>query len=58
MEDKIIKRKLFICPFCEGVYADEPVTSCDCMADENDKFIMTTFEYTLNDKTYTNKGKS
>lgn len=27
---KIIKRAAFICDYCDGVYADEPVTSCDC----------------------------
>lgn len=26
-----IKRRAFICPSCSGVYADEPVTQCDCM---------------------------
>lgn len=24
-------RKVFICTSCEGIYADEPVTKCDCM---------------------------
>jgi hypothetical protein len=27
---KSIVRKAFICPDCEGVYADAPTTSCDC----------------------------
>lgn len=27
-------RKLFICRDCEGVYADQPVTRCDCMGRE------------------------
>jgi hypothetical protein len=25
-----VRRKAFICSGCEGVYADEPVTQCDC----------------------------
>lgn len=24
-------RKVFICKSCEGIYADDPVTACDCM---------------------------
>jgi hypothetical protein len=26
----LIERKAFICTGCEGVYADKPVSSCDC----------------------------
>ena len=26
-----ITRKIFICNYCEGIYADIPVTQCDCM---------------------------
>lgn len=28
-------RKVFICTHCDGVYADQPVTQCDCLPDEN-----------------------
>jgi len=28
-----VTRKAFICMGCEGVYADEPVTACDCCID-------------------------
>ena len=28
---KLIRRKAYVCVYCEGVYADEPVTSCDCV---------------------------
>ena len=28
-------RKVFVCTHCDGVYADQPVTQCDCMPDEN-----------------------
>ena len=28
-------RKVFICKSCEGIYADEPVTACDCMPSKN-----------------------
>lgn len=34
----VIRRKAFICTSCEGVYSDQPVTSCDCLPEEN-KFI-------------------
>ena len=26
-------RKVFVCDACQGVYADNPVTHCDCMPD-------------------------
>ena len=28
-------RKVFVCTHCDGVYADQPVTRCDCLPDEN-----------------------
>ena len=28
-------RKVFVCTNCDGVYADQPVTRCDCLPDEN-----------------------
>jgi hypothetical protein len=31
----ITVRKAFICTGCEGVYADEPVSKCDCMPKQN-----------------------
>lgn len=31
-------RKVFICDVCEGVYADEPVTNCDCTVSEKTTF--------------------
>ena len=37
-EHEIVRRKAFICTSCEFAYADEPVTKCDCMPDE-DEFI-------------------
>ena len=29
-------RKVYICKSCEGVYADAPVSSCDCMPGKNE----------------------
>lgn len=26
----LVKRRAYICIRCQGVYADEPVTECDC----------------------------
>lgn len=37
-------RKAFICKSCEGVYADQPVTQCDCMPDK-DEFIKGIISY-------------
>ena len=28
---RLITRRAYICKYCEGVYADEPVSSCDCL---------------------------
>lgn len=32
-------RTLFICTSCDGIYADEPVTQCDCMPDKQDFYL-------------------
>ena len=37
-------RKAFICAACDGVYADQPVSRCDCMP-EKDEFIEGTISY-------------
>lgn len=42
--EPVKKRKAFICPNCEGVYADQPVSQCDCMP-EKDEFIEGTITY-------------
>ncbi len=34
-----IRRKAYICKNCECVYADEPVTACDCMPDKNEYWV-------------------
>ena len=34
-----VRRKAFICVHCEGVYADEPVSQCDCMQGTGHDFI-------------------
>lgn len=26
----IVKRKIYVCFRCEAIYADEPVSECDC----------------------------
>ena len=33
---RLVRRKAFICKACGGVYADEPVTQCDCMPEKNE----------------------
>jgi len=39
-------RKAFICKHCDGVYADEPVTQCDCLVGlEGQEFIEGIIEY-------------
>lgn len=38
-KEEVIRRKAFICEHCEGVYADEPVSQCDCMKGSGHDFI-------------------
>jgi hypothetical protein len=40
----VVERMAYICKSCEGVYADAPVTQCDCMPD-TDEFIEGTITY-------------
>ncbi len=37
-DGRVVQRKAYVCASCEGVYADDPVTQCDCVPDE-DVFI-------------------
>ena len=39
-----VKRKLFVCKGCEGVYAEEPVSECDCQLTPP-TFAETSFSY-------------
>ena len=46
----LVKRKAFVCRYCEAVYADEPVSSCDCMGyldQVGPHFIQGKIEYRL-----------
>lgn len=40
-----VTRPIFICVLCEGIYADEPVSECDCQAGAKE-FIEGIAEYT------------
>lgn len=40
----VTHRKAFVCASCHGVYADQPVSACDCTPDE-DVFIEGTITY-------------
>jgi len=47
---RLVRRAAFICKYCDGVYADEPVTSCDCLGYLDQKpphFIKGKIEYRL-----------
>ncbi len=44
-----IVRDVYICKFCDGIYADEPVTECDCMEAPDrspNNFYKSKIEYT------------
>lgn len=50
---RLVRRVAFVCKYCDGVYADEPVTSCDCLGHLDQKpphFIKGTIEYRLPNK--------
>ena len=34
--EKDVTRKVFICIHCEGIYADNPVSECDCAVGPSD----------------------
>lgn len=42
----MMKRKIFVCAHCQCIYADAPVTECDCQPGANE-FIEGTAEYYL-----------
>jgi len=44
---RLVMRKAFICVHCEGVYADMPVTNCDCMAGTGADFIEGEIKYII-----------
>lgn len=47
---RLVRRAAFICKYCDGVYADKPVTQCDCLGATDQKpphFIEGKIEYRL-----------
>lgn len=53
-EPKEIERLAFICVHCEAVYADAPVTQCDCMLGSRHDFIEGVIKYILPHKDHDN----
>lgn len=52
-DHRLVRRAAFVCKYCEGVYADDPVTQCDCLgATDQDPphFIKGKIEYRLPNK--------
>jgi hypothetical protein len=47
---KTVRRELYICIHCEGVYADEPVSQCDCLKGTGHDFVKSSCEYTLTEQ--------
>lgn len=41
----ITTRKIFVCKHCEGIYADSPVSQCDCLEGSGSDFIEGFAEY-------------
>lgn len=41
----MIQRMAYICKHCEGVYADQPVTQCDCLNGTGADFYEGTITY-------------
>ena len=46
-QESLVTRKAFICPACEGVDADSPVSSCHCMENDSNTFIEGTITYRI-----------
>jgi len=44
---KTVTRKAFICIHCECVYADSPVSQCDCMEGSGHDFIEGIIKYKI-----------
>lgn len=42
-----VHRELYICIHCERVYADEPVSQCDCLKGTGHDFVKSSCEYVL-----------
>lgn len=42
-----IKRKVFICVHCGGIYADAPVSQCDCLEGTGADFVEGELKYSL-----------
>lgn len=51
---KII-RTAYICKHCEGVYADSPVSQCDCMEGSGSDFYVGTITYEAAERGRTQK---
>lgn len=46
MKTETTRREVFVCTNCQGMYADSPVTSCDCMPDHGaNTFVKGTATY-------------
>jgi hypothetical protein len=45
----VVTRKIFVCTECEGIYADEPTSRCDCLGSTQveQRFIETTVSYVM-----------
>lgn len=39
--ENMTRRKAYVCKSCGGVYADDPVSQCDCMPEKNEFYIGT-----------------
>jgi hypothetical protein len=44
---KRVVRKAWICPLCDSVYVDAPVTECDCTVGTKPNFILGEVTYHL-----------
>ena len=45
MDKVIVTRKIYVCKNCDGVYADSPVTECDCQVGVKPKWYITKIAY-------------
>lgn len=44
---EVIRRKIFVCIHCDGIYADNPVSQCDCLEGSGHDFVEGIAEYKM-----------
>ncbi len=46
-ELEVVRRRIFVCIHCKGIYVDYPVTQCDCLEGSGHDFVEGIAEYKM-----------